>query len=277
MLESVYREFDELFQIDFDKLKWEYLKLSPNERTSLLIVEDESSFREMLKEIFSSQDMYRIETASNGEEGLQKYLKNRHDLILTDVMMDELTGIEMAEKILKVNDSQKIFFVSSWSSKKQMFAKFEREFTEGIFQFIDKPFDLEDFQNRVFLFMNEKLSGVVFHVLDRQALERAISNLEPHQILILHREILNMCIRLSKKLLGNDYSKETISSYFLKDKDYMKSVGCTFDEAYCRGNVCVKISPKCMVQKLKKQIEIIIDLIDEIYDHYKRFELRRKL
>jgi CheY-like chemotaxis protein len=277
MIEEKYRKFEDQFLIDFDKLKWDYVKLTPNERATLLIVEDESSFREMLKEIFSSQDMYRIETAANGEDGLQKYIKGRHDLILTDVMMDELNGIEMAEKVLKINKDQKIFFVSSWSSRKQMFGKFEREFTEGIFQFIDKPFDLDDFQNRVFLFMNKKLSGVVFHVLDPLALERAISNLEPHQILVLHKEILNMCIILAKKLLDTNYTKETIISYFLKDRDYMKSVGCTFDEAYCRGNVCVKISPKCMVQKLKKQIEIIVDLIEEIHDHYKRFDLRRKL
>jgi CheY-like chemotaxis protein len=277
MLEKTFRDFEELFVIDFNRVKWDFIKLNPLERVSLLIVEDESSFREMLKEIFESQEIYKIDTASNGQEGLDKFLKNKYDLILTDVMMDMLTGIEMAEKIIKVNSSQKIFFVSSWSSKKQMFDKFEKQFIEGNFQFIDKPFDLDEFQNRVFLFMNESLSDVVFHVLDKKALDSVISKLEPYQILALHREIINRCIFLAKELTNKIHTRESISALFLKDKDYMKSVGCKFDEIYCRGNVCLKISPKCMAHKLKKQIEIIVDLIEEIHDYYRRFELRKKL
>lgn len=277
MIEQAYKEFEELFLVDFNKIRWDFLKLNPEDRAKLLIVEDESSFREMLKEIFSYEELYKIDTASNGAEGLDKYLKEKHDLILTDVMMDALTGIEMAEKIIKINPDQKIFFVSSWSSKKQMFDKFEKEFTEGNFQFIDKPFDLEDFQNRVFLFMEDKLSGVIFHVLDRPALKRAVDNLEPYQLTVLHRELINKCISLSEHLLGLNYTRESISSYFLKDNDYMKIVGCAFDEAYCRGHFCVKISPNCLTNKLVKQIEIIVDLLEEIYDRYKRFEFRRTL
>ncbi|MFO7810182.1 MAG: response regulator [Candidatus Delongbacteria bacterium] len=277
MIESIYKDFDGLFLIDFNAIKWDFLKLNPEDRARLLIVEDESSFREMLKEIFSYQEVYRIDTASNGSEGLEKYIKDRHDLILTDVMMDALTGIEMAEKILQIEPDQKIFFVSSWSSKKHMFDKFEKQFIEGSFQFIDKPFDLEEFQNRVFLFMEDRLSDIIFHVLDRRSLKRAISDLEPYQLMVLHREILNKCIFIAKKLFDMDYTRESISSYFLKDKEYMKKVGCNFEEAYCRGNVCVKISPGCVTKKLIEQIEIIVDLIEEIYYRYKRFNLRKSI
>ncbi len=277
MFESIYRDFEEYFLIDFNRIKWDFAKINPEERASLLIVEDESSFREMLREFFQMQEIYKIDTARNGQEGLDKYMKNRYDVILTDVMMDVLNGIEMAEKIIKINPVQKIFFVSAWSSKKMMFDKFEKQFMEGYFQFIDKPFDLKEFQNRVFLFTNEKLSGIVFHVLDRKALERILARLEPYQILVLHGEILNRCIYLARELMGREYTRESISAYFLKNKVYMESVKCSFDEVYCRGNFCVKIEPRCMVQKLKKQIEIIVDLIEEIYDHYKRFELRKRL
>jgi|GEM_PF-1246693 len=277
MIEKIYRDYENKFLIEYDKIKWDLVKFSPDQRISLLIVEDESSFREMLKEIFSNQEVYNIDTASNGEEGLNRFVKNSYDLVLTDVMMNVLTGIEMAEKMIKLKPEQKIFFVSSWSSKKQVFDKFEKEFTKGCFQFIDKPFDLDDFQNRVYLLLNDNLSGVVFHVLDRSALNNAISNLEPYQILVLHKEILSRCIFLAKQLINKLYTRESISALFLKNSDYMKIVGCTFDETYCRGNVCIKLAPKCMVQKLKKQIEIIVDLIEEIYDYYKRFELRKKI
>ena len=276
-LEDKYREFEEYFLIEYSRIKWDNIRLNPNDRASLLIVEDESSFREMLKEIFTIQDIYKVDTAANGAEGLMKYQHDRYDLILTDVMMDALNGIEMAEKIIKIKPDQKIFFVSSWSSKKNMLEKFEKQFTEGSFQFIDKPFDLDDFCNRVFLFMRKGFSEVVFNVLDRYALERAIANLDAYHLTVLHKELLNKCIFLSNTLLNLNYTRESISSFFLKDKDYMKKTGCNYDEAYCRGNVCVKISPECLTNKLKKQIEIIVDLTEEIYDRYKRFELRKLL
>ncbi len=276
-IEEKYKEFEEHFVVDYSRIKWGNIRINPKDRASLLIVEDESSFRDMLKEIFDSQEIYRVDTAANGAEGLMKFQKERYDLILTDVMMDALNGIEMAEKIIRIKPDQKVFFVSSWSSKKNMFEKFEKQFTEGTFQFIDKPFDLDEFCNRVFLFMRKGFSEVVFNVLDRYALNRAVSNLDPYHLTVFHKELLNKCIFLSNALLNLNYTRESISSFFLKDKDYMKKSGCTYEEAYCRGNVCVKISPECLVNKLKKQIEIIVDLIEEIYDRYKRFELRKLL
>ncbi|NOR44472.1 MAG: response regulator, partial [Candidatus Delongbacteria bacterium] len=154
------KDFENLFVIDFNKIDWKDLKVQPDERIDLLIVEDESSFRELLKEILDTTDVYKIDTAENGRDGLNKYNEKRHDIVISDVMMDELTGIEMAENIIKLNPKQKIFFVSSWLSQKQMVAKFEKQFTEGYFQFIDKPFDLKDFQNRIYLFINDSLSNI---------------------------------------------------------------------------------------------------------------------
>ncbi|MCK4980950.1 MAG: response regulator [Candidatus Delongbacteria bacterium] len=264
------KDLENLFVIDFDKIDWKDLKIQPDERLELLIVEDESSFRELLKDILETTDVYKIETAVNGRDGLEKYQEKKHDIIITDVMMDELTGIEMAEIILKLNPKQKIFFVSSWLSQKQMVAKFEKQFTEGYFQFIDKPFDLKDFQNRIYLFINDSLSNIKFNVLDKSALGRTMNALEPYQLLVLHREILHRCIYLSEVLLKKKYERENITNLFLNNKDYMKSVGCDYDEVYCRGNVCVNLSPRCMAKKLKHQMEIMMGLIEEIYQYYKK-------
>lgn len=263
-------DLENLFVIDFNLIDWKDLKIQPDERIDLLIVEDESSFRLLLKEILDTTSIYKIDTAENGREGLDLYNHKRHDIIITDVMMDELTGIEMAESIIKLNPHQKIFFVSSWLSQKQMVAKFEKQFTEGYFQFIDKPFDLKDFQNRIYLFMNDTLSDIKFNVLDKNALERTMSALEPYQLLVLHREILNRCMYLSEVLLKKKYERENITNLFLNNKDYMLSVGCDYDEVYCRGNVCVNISPDCMAKKLKHQMEIMMGLIEEIYQYYKK-------
>ncbi|MCK5760031.1 MAG: hypothetical protein KAH33_01975, partial [Candidatus Delongbacteria bacterium] len=62
------KDLESLFVIDFDKIDWKDLKIQPDERLELLIVEDESSFRELLKDILETTDAYKIETAVNGRE-----------------------------------------------------------------------------------------------------------------------------------------------------------------------------------------------------------------
>ena len=107
MFEKIYREFEELFIIDFNRIKWDFVKLNPMERVSLLIVEDESSFREMLKEIFESQEIYKIDTASNGQEGLNKFIKkkNSHAEIFSTICLATHDRQEEIKKMAKKNDA----------------------------------------------------------------------------------------------------------------------------------------------------------------------------
>ena len=95
-------ELQELFTIDFNKINWKDLEYKSQKKISILIVDDERSFRELLREIFEEQGGYDVDTAANGELGLQKFQEHKHDLVLTDIMMDTLTGIEMAKQILKL-------------------------------------------------------------------------------------------------------------------------------------------------------------------------------
>lgn len=67
------------------------------EQYTILLVEDNGELLNLLKEIFSP--LYRVVTASNGEEGLQKAVEETPDLIVSDVMMPVMTGTEMCLKI----------------------------------------------------------------------------------------------------------------------------------------------------------------------------------
>lgn len=67
------------------------------EKQCILIVEDNQDLREMLKEHFASD--YIIRTAANGKEGLNMCLSYFPDIIISDVMMPEMDGIEMCRRI----------------------------------------------------------------------------------------------------------------------------------------------------------------------------------
>ena len=63
----------------------------------LLLVEDNADLREYLEKIFGRH--LRISTAVNGKEGLEKAVEELPDVILSDVMMPEMNGLELCEKI----------------------------------------------------------------------------------------------------------------------------------------------------------------------------------
>lgn len=67
------------------------------EHYKILLVEDNEELLNLLKEIFSP--LYQVVTASNGQEGLQKTVEEKPDLIVSDVMMPVMTGTEMCLKI----------------------------------------------------------------------------------------------------------------------------------------------------------------------------------
>lgn len=79
---------------------------------SVLYVEDEAELAvqviEFLKKIFA-----RVEYAPNGAQGLEKYKDGVYDLVITDILMPQLNGIEMCKQIRQLNDSQDIIVVSA--------------------------------------------------------------------------------------------------------------------------------------------------------------------
>ena len=69
----------------------------------ILLIEDEFFIRD-LYERYLKKSGYEVITAIDGEDGLEKALNNKVDLILLDIMMPKMTGIEVLEKI-KQDDS----------------------------------------------------------------------------------------------------------------------------------------------------------------------------
>jgi two-component system cell cycle sensor histidine kinase/response regulator CckA len=85
---------------------------------TVLVVEDEAALRSMTSFVLESQG-YTVLQASGGEEGLRMAVEHRGDpisLVLTDLVMPQMDGRAMAEKLKTISPELKILFTSGWAA-----------------------------------------------------------------------------------------------------------------------------------------------------------------
>ena len=104
---------------------------------SILIIDDEKSIRKTLTEILSYEG-YKIEEASDGEEGLKKFKEKNFDLVLCDIKMPKLDGIEFLEKAREINDEVPIIIISGHGNIETAVEAVKK----GAYDYISKPPDL---------------------------------------------------------------------------------------------------------------------------------------
>ena len=112
---------------------------------SILFVEDHDELRhdtgDILKNFFKT-----VDCCSNGEEALEKYLKFRdensayYDIVLSDIQMPIIDGVELTQEIYKINPSQTIIILSAHDESKYLLSLINL----GIEQFIKKPIDYQE-------------------------------------------------------------------------------------------------------------------------------------
>lgn len=116
-----------------------------NERLTILVVEDNNELRQFLYNILSER--YQVIEAVNGREGLEKACSSIPDLIITDVMMPVMDGLEMV-RLLKLDINVchiPIIVLSAKASLDDRIASLE----EGIDDYITKPFSATYLKTRI--------------------------------------------------------------------------------------------------------------------------------
>ncbi len=117
---------------------------SGQKKVNILIVEDEEDVRNVLKDVLTHEG-HRVETASNGKLGIEKFKKKNFDIVLTDLGMPGMSGWQVAEKIKAINGKIPIVLITGWSIDLK-----ESEMREkGIDFIMKKPYKLDQLVNVV--------------------------------------------------------------------------------------------------------------------------------
>ncbi len=110
--------------------------------TSILVVDDERSMRDFLK-ILLSKEGYDVETAAGGDEALQLLKKQTFQLVISDIKMDGMSGLELLNAIKEQNPALPVVMITAFASPDD--AVFAMK--NGAFDYISKPFNVDEIKS----------------------------------------------------------------------------------------------------------------------------------
>jgi two-component system nitrogen regulation response regulator NtrX len=104
---------------------------------AILVIDDERSIRNTLKEVLEYEN-HQVELASDGIEGLEMFSKTKYDVVLCDIKMPKMDGIEVLEKIHEISSDATVIMISGHGNIDTAVDAIKK----GAFDFIEKPLDL---------------------------------------------------------------------------------------------------------------------------------------
>ncbi len=135
---------------------------------SILIIDDERSIRSVLKDILTNEG-YKVDEAADGEEGLAKFSKLNFDVVICDIKMPKMDGIEFLLKAYDINSDIPIIILSGHGNIETAVEAVKK----GAFDFISKPPDL----NRLLITIRNALDKTVL-VKETKFLKRRVNKVD---------------------------------------------------------------------------------------------------
>ena len=105
---------------------------------SILVIEDKDSMREMLYKTLEAEG-YEVETAVDGEGGLEKAKEKKYDVVLSDLKLPKMDGIEVLSTLKEMDSNVSVILMTAYGT----IEKAVEAMKEGAFDFLTKPFDTD--------------------------------------------------------------------------------------------------------------------------------------
>ncbi len=169
----------------------------PKKNARILIVDDDQAIRESLEAIL--EDDYEVETATSGREGLQKLENAVYDLVLLDLVMPGIDGIEVLRRIKQFDRQLDVVMVSATDKARQAIDAIK----SGAYDYVTKPFD------------PDAISNIVVRILEKRAMEKELSYLRSEVAKMGGVEIITQAESMKNALNVLDKVAGTTSSVLI--------------------------------------------------------------
>lgn len=246
MVEEFFNNKEELINPKERALTQDYSGIS---NLKVMIVDDNNMNVELLEEILSKFNL-NITSCLKPKEAMGKVLHEKFDLFLLDIMMPEMSGFELAQKIKETphNQNVPIIFISALSDSHNKI----KGYNLGSFAYIEKPFDVNVIRSQIFNILKNK-----------KAQEILASGKEDFLATVAHdlktpiRAGINALNLLKSESLGKSEESEIIDDLINSTKFMQDMV----ENILCRNKIeSNQISLSKQVYCLKELVEHCIEL-----------------
>ena len=184
--------------------------------SKILLIEDEAAIRRVLKKIISEEnETYLVEEAEDGLEGLEMVKNNDFDLILCDIKMPKMDGVEVLEKVKKIQPEIPIVMISGHGDLDTAVNTMRL----GAFDYISKPPDLNRLLNTVRNALEQKVL-VIENKLLKKKISKNFEMIGESEPINYIKEIIEKVANTEAKVLitGPNGSGKELVAHWLHEK-----------------------------------------------------------
>lgn len=220
---------------------------------SVLIVDDEPVVCEGMRQLidWNSYGFQVCATAGNGQEALELQLKEHYDLIITDLKMPAMGGIELIRKLWELNERCKVVIISAYGE----FSFAQAAMQYGVRYYLLKPVDENVLCGYLSRIAEELSAGEQEEKPDQKMMEHQY-NMCTNGVITEIRRYIND--HYSEPLTLNSISKVYNFSPVYIGRLFKKEMGCSFNEYlnHCRINVAKKYicEGKLMIYEIGEKV-----------------------
>jgi len=110
----------------------------------VMVVDDEENIREVLSNFLSDLG-YEVVVATDGQDALNKFNKGEYDLIVSDLLMPSIDGLELLKRIREIDKDVIFLMITGYPSIETAVEAIKK----GAYDYITKPFHMEDVKLRI--------------------------------------------------------------------------------------------------------------------------------
>ncbi len=118
----------------------------------ILVVDDYIASREMISEALGQNGTYEIREAEDGFKALQMFQQEHFDLVISDIMMPGMSGMELLKRISEINPDTAVIMITAYPETTLTVSAIKK----GAVDFLAKPFKIDDLLFKVNIYLREK-------------------------------------------------------------------------------------------------------------------------
>lgn len=205
--------------------------------TNILIIEDEDSIRESLAFLLDREG-YAVESADNGQLGIEKFESGAADLILLDLMLPELSGTEICRRI-RSKSNVPIIMLTAKDSEIDKVVGLEL----GADDYVTKPFSTPELIARIKAVLRGRAGNVV-HDIDGIKIGRVQLDHERHEV------------RVGGKIVPMPLKEFELLSYLMENAGFVLSRGQIMDRIWGSTYVGDGKTLDVHIKRIREKIEV---------------------